>query len=197
VALRTRTAALVAERYALGPLAGEPVYAARGELGLIWRVDTESGSWAVKELLIDVPEADAALDELVTPPSRATTCHRDLGPDNLRMGADGAIVVLDWENCGPCEPVRELAGVLADLDEPGAAQAYAAYRDGGGPATIARPEDFSTAIAVQAHLLEFYARRAVDGTQSRENRDRAAGRLTAMLAGPLTRERIDRLLGVL
>ncbi|WP_049573311.1 phosphotransferase [Nonomuraea sp. SBT364] len=304
--MRTETAALVAERYGLGALTGEPVYAARGELGLIWRVGTERGSWAVKELLIDVPEADAALDvafqraaaasgvrlpppvlaldgrvilraephdvrvyaweeltaepptaamlgaaaaavhrvghpadrpvddwfaaplgrdawaripragawgaelerllpelaaldDLVTPPVGVTTCHRDLGPDNLRRAADGGVVVLDWENCGPCAPERELAAVLADTEAAteAAAEAYAAYLDAGGPARVTRPADFSTAVAVQAHLLDFYARRAVNPAESGENRERAATRLERMLARPLTRERIDRLLAEL
>ena len=48
------TAAAIASSYDLGVLAGDPVYAARGEQGRIWRLDTCSGSWAVKELLLPV-----------------------------------------------------------------------------------------------------------------------------------------------
>jgi hypothetical protein len=56
------TAAAVASSYDLGVLAGHPVFAARGEQGLIWRLDATSGSWAVKQLLLPAPEADAAAD---------------------------------------------------------------------------------------------------------------------------------------
>ncbi len=56
------TAAAIASAYGLGALVGDPVYAARGEQGRIWRLATRSGSWAVKELLLPVGEAGAARD---------------------------------------------------------------------------------------------------------------------------------------
>jgi aminoglycoside phosphotransferase (APT) family kinase protein len=56
------TAAAIASSYDLGVLVGDPVYAARGEQGRIWRLDTARGSWAVKELLLPVAEAEAARD---------------------------------------------------------------------------------------------------------------------------------------
>ncbi|MGP3920059.1 hypothetical protein [Nonomuraea sp. 10N515B] len=87
-----------------------------------------------------------------------------------------------------------------------AVAAYRAYRDAGGPATVAEPADFSMAIAVQGHLLEFYANRALspeepeeseESEKSEENRDRARARLRAMLGRPLTPARIDDLLTAL
>ena len=56
------TAAAIVSAYGLGVLAGDPVFATRGEQGLIWRLDTRGGSWAVKELLLPVGEAEAARD---------------------------------------------------------------------------------------------------------------------------------------
>jgi len=56
------TAAAIVSSYDLGVLVGDPVYAARGEQGRIWRLDTRSGSWAVKELLLPAGEAEAAMD---------------------------------------------------------------------------------------------------------------------------------------
>jgi aminoglycoside phosphotransferase (APT) family kinase protein len=56
------TAGAIASAYGLGVLARDPVYATRGEQGLIWRLDTRGGSWAVKELLLPVAEAGAARD---------------------------------------------------------------------------------------------------------------------------------------
>ncbi|MGN9842788.1 phosphotransferase [Nonomuraea sp. H19] len=52
----------VAQAYGLGEPLGPPVYAARGELGRIWRLDTGRGSWAVKELLVPAEEAGARKD---------------------------------------------------------------------------------------------------------------------------------------
>ncbi|MET8990758.1 aminoglycoside phosphotransferase family protein [Nonomuraea wenchangensis] len=313
----------VVAAYVLGEPVGAAVYAARGELGRIWRLDTRRGSWAVKELLVPVREEDVradvafqiaaaeagvrlprpvltgggdvvaggrwrvyewvdlvegaqvtaaelgavtaglhgighpaagpvaawfaepvgragwealaaaatsddgaggdggaaidgrtgenagwrealresvgelvALDELVVPPDPAAvvTCHRDITPDNIRRAAhDGGIVVLDWENCGPASPAWELAKVLADLPEGAATPAYRAYRDAGGPGRVTEPADFSMAVAEQGHLLEFYARRAMNPEESEENRTRAGARLRAMLARPLTRDRVERL----
>ena len=56
------TAEAIASAYGLGVLAGDPVYVTRGEQGLIWRLDTRSGSWAVKELLLPAGETAAARD---------------------------------------------------------------------------------------------------------------------------------------
>ncbi|WP_179266448.1 phosphotransferase [Asanoa hainanensis] len=298
--LSTEVTAMVTARYGLGEVLGPPVYAARGELGRIWRLDTTRGAWAVKEALVPVAEADAAadvafqlaaaaagvplpspvhttdgrvtvrgpgavlrvyewvdleagaptaqelgallarlhrvahpargpvapwfadplgvsawhelaasavgapwgaalathlpelitLDALVRPPdpARVTTCHRDFHGENVRRTASGPLVVLDWENSGPAQPERELAGLLWDLGA-GAAEAAAAYGD-----ITLRPEDFSMAIVVQAHLLQFYGRRALDEAESEENRSRAEARLATMLARPLTPAAVDALL---
>jgi Ser/Thr protein kinase RdoA (MazF antagonist) len=302
---------LVAHRYGLGRPVGPPAYAARGELGRIWRLDTDRGCWAVKEALVPVDEAAAeadvvfqqaaaaagvplpapvragdgrvvlpgveagasayglrvyawadldpdavvtaaqlgavaarlhavehpvagpvvdwfavplgrvgwealadrldsallrswlpelvALDAVVTPPEpdRVRVCHRDLNDENVRRGAAGGVVVLDWENSGPCQPERELALLLADLPLAGAVEAYAAYRAAGGPAEIAAAADFSTAIAVQGHLLDLYGRRATDPAASEQDRARGRWRLSTMLARPLTLASIMDLLTAL
>ena len=52
----------IAEAYGLGLPTRPPVAMARGELGRIWRLDTERGSWAVKELLVPTDEATARAD---------------------------------------------------------------------------------------------------------------------------------------
>jgi Ser/Thr protein kinase RdoA (MazF antagonist) len=296
---------VVARAYGLGEPLGPAGYAARGELGRIWRLETRGGPWAVKESLVPVEERGArddtgfqlaagdagvrlprpvltldghvvldgrwrvyewvdladgevvtgaelgavtarlhrvghpawgpadpwfsepvgrdawedlvaaggewaaaleralpdllALDALVIPPAPGTlvTCHRDVNAENVRRGSDGGVVVLDWENAGPARPVWELAKILAELSPEDAVAAHRAYRDAGGAETVAEPADFSMAIAEQGHLVEFYARRALSREESRENRDRARARLSAMLARPLTPERIDALLAAL
>ena len=294
---------MVTARYGLGRPLGPPVYAARGELGRIWRLDTERGAWAVKEALVPVAEADAAadvafqlaaaaagvplplpvrtiegqvtvrgpgavlrvyewvdldpgagdpaaadlgallarmhrvahpargpvvewfsaplgearwrafaasaaaagagwagrlaarlpeliaLDDLVRPPdpARVRWCHRDLNAENVRHTAHGPLVVLDWENSGPAQPERELAALLWEVGEQ-APQVAAAY---GGAAP--EPADFSMAIAVQGHLFELYGRRALDPAESAENRERAQGRLAALLDRPLTPDAVAKL----
>lgn len=54
--------AAVASAYDLGRPLRPPVYAARGELGRIWRLDTDAGTWAVKELLVPVEEHEVRAD---------------------------------------------------------------------------------------------------------------------------------------
>jgi Ser/Thr protein kinase RdoA (MazF antagonist) len=310
-ALTPDAAAVIAERYGLGRPHGPPAYAARGELGRIWRLDTDLGAWAVKEALVLVDEAAAAaevafqeaaaaagvplpapvrardgrvllpgtdagapayalrvyawvdldpdatvtgaelgavaarlhgvghpvsgpvadwfaaplgragwaafaarldsaplwrwlpqlvaLDELVEPPDPAQVriCHLDLNVENVRRRAGAGVVVLDWENSGPCQPARELAAILADLPTAEAVSAYAAYRAAGGPAEVTGPADFSTAIAAQGHLLDFYGRRATDPAASEEDRARAHARLATMLVRPLTEASMTDLLGAL
>lgn len=41
----------VAGAFGLGEVRGEPTFAARGELGYVWRLATERGTWAVKRLV--------------------------------------------------------------------------------------------------------------------------------------------------
>lgn len=55
-------AAEIARAYGLGRPVADLVLSARGEQGRVWRLDTTSGSYAVKELLIRQVERDAAAD---------------------------------------------------------------------------------------------------------------------------------------
>ena len=50
------------DAYALGRPIGRPTFAARGELGRIWRMEASAGTWAVKELLRPGSEEDARAD---------------------------------------------------------------------------------------------------------------------------------------
>jgi Ser/Thr protein kinase RdoA (MazF antagonist) len=48
--------------YELGMALGQPVLSARGEQGRVWRLDTDRGSYAVKELIVRQSELEAAQD---------------------------------------------------------------------------------------------------------------------------------------
>ena len=87
--------------YGLGALAGDPVYAARGEQGLIWRLDARSGWWAVKELLLPGGEAGAAGDVEFQLAARAAGIPLPLP----RCTRDGR-VVLPAEEAGSAWSVR-------------------------------------------------------------------------------------------
>jgi Ser/Thr protein kinase RdoA (MazF antagonist) len=116
-------------------------------------------------------------------------CHLDIDDSNVGWDEQGRLVILDWENSGPASPVSELAMVAADYGPDRAVRLCGGYRDTGGPAVIRTPSDFATAIAVQGHLIEFYARRwltAADG----EDRSRSKWRLGQHVSAPLTRARI-------
>jgi hypothetical protein len=121
-----------------------------------------------------------------------------LNVENLRRADDCPVVVLDWENCGPLQLERELAMIIADLAADFsvdiARAAYDEYRASGGPARVVTPADFSTAIAVQGHLLQVYSRRALEDGGSDEDRSMARRRLHSMLRQPLTGTRVTELL---
>lgn len=53
---------LVATAYRLGRPTGDMVVSGRGELGRVWRLDTTTGSFAVKELLVRQLPGDVELD---------------------------------------------------------------------------------------------------------------------------------------
>lgn len=156
--------------------------------------------------LADAPFAatlDALIDELVgseailEPPRDVIVCHRDLWADNLRAGADGSPVAIDWDNCGPAPMAGELAMVLVEFGTSPrrARDLHAAYVDAGGPARINGSGDFTMPIAVLHHLVELGARQwlAAAGDLARR---RAAGRVTEFTDDPLLRADIDRLLDV-
>ena len=111
----------------------------------------------------------------------------------MAWDSQGRLVVLDWENSGPASPVSELAMVAADYGPDRVGRLYGSYRDAGGPALLRTPTDFATAVAVQGHLIEFYARRWLTTTDP-EDRQRSQWRMDQYLAAPLTRARIAEVL---
>ena len=122
--------ALVADAFGLGPPIGRPSVAARGELGRIWRLETERGPWAVKELLRydedrvrDDAKADlafqlAALDAGVPMPrpivARTGDAIVDVGP----AGSPRLVRLYSWVDLAGRDvspAVEDVAAILGRL----------------------------------------------------------------------------------
>lgn len=314
--------ASIAMVFGLGRVVEQPTFAARGELGRIWRMDTSSGTYAVKELFLDDPgdgredvafqlaaagagvplpapvatlagdvicrvgdrrirvyewvdlDGDALVDDaaagallarihLVGHPASATApwytdgvgearwedvvsqalasdadwaepladlvpglleaerstvlpaarsvpfpligCHLDFNPQNVVVDMEGRAVVLDWENSGGGVPEREVVMALWEFGTVGddddvlrrAAAFVRGYRDAGGVFEARDGSVFAMAFAVQAHLLELFARRSLDEQSSDEVRARSDGWLREMVARPLTPGAAENLLAAL
>jgi len=128
--------------------------------GAVWDARLADRLATVSELCAAVAPAD---------PAGLIVCHRDLHPENVLADPAGALVVVDWDNLGPAEPGRELAGALFDwfCDGPTAdldamRSMYEAYVREGGPGRITEPADFSMLLACRLNLLLVQAGVAID-----------------------------------
>ena len=119
----------VADAYALGRVLAEPTVAARGEMGRIWRLETSTGRWALKEVFRPQPDvaerarADAAFQEAARAagiPLPRPIFARDgrvlieVGPDADRR----AVRVYSWVDLRARDsvvPVGEVAAILGRL----------------------------------------------------------------------------------
>jgi len=134
--------------------------------------------WAARlaDLLTTLPELCAAVAP--ADPAGLIVCHRDLHPENVLADPAGALVVVDWDNLGPAEPGRELAGALFDwfcdgsTADLGAIRGmYEAYVREGGPGRITEPADFSMLLAGRLNFLLVQARVALDPRAERRHRE--------------------------
>jgi aminoglycoside phosphotransferase (APT) family kinase protein len=162
------------------------------------------------ELITQLADADApfvdrlaarrdeliALERYIEPPTAPQTCHRDLFADNVLPTPDGGICVIDWENSGLADPSQELALVLFEFAGTVSDRAQAlvdAYRVGGGPGSVDRPQSFSMVIAQLGHIGELSCRRWLDPQRSAE-RERNERRVDEFLSDGITLEIIDSIL---
>jgi len=76
----------IAAAYGLGTALSPPVLSARGEQGRVWRLDTDSGSYAVKELVFRQSEAQAAEDVAYQDAVLADGCVQLPSPVRTRRG---------------------------------------------------------------------------------------------------------------
>ena len=165
-------------------------------LALAERAD-DAGSPFAASLRRALPEL-VALERMLPAEARADaiTCHLDLDDSNLAFDRDGRLVVLDWENAGPATPAQDLAMLMGDYGPNDGGRLVRAYIDAGGPTRITSPSDFDMAIAVQGHLIAFYANRWL-ANEDADDVARSAWRLeTALGPGLLTRDRVDRLVEI-
>jgi Ser/Thr protein kinase RdoA (MazF antagonist) len=159
--------------------------------------------WAatLRERLAD----HAALTAPVTPvdPARLVMCHRDLHPENILAGPDGAPVVVDWDNLGPADPARELVKMLFDwfgdslnTDLDAMRVLYRAYVDEGGPARITDPADFSMLICARLNFLRKQIALALDPATVPRHREWAEREIVETLRWLPTPQRYDAVLAL-
>lgn len=111
--------AAVAAAYDLGRPLSEPVFAGRGQVGVIWRLDTDRGSYAVKpQPGIDEAAAGAAQARI------AALCAEGVSTPRARRAGDGRLVVAvrgmdvrvyDWADLAEPDPGLDPAAVGALL----------------------------------------------------------------------------------
>lgn len=125
-------------------------------------------SWSTR--LAAAVESLPRLFELLSgaDPARMRMCHRDLHPGNVLASRGGELVVVDWGDLGPAEPVRELASALMALfhdgqpDVASMRRAYRAYILSGGPARMRSATDFTMSISTQLNFLHLQVQIALD-----------------------------------
>ncbi len=130
--------------------------------------------------------SEAAEPSLGTP----VTCHRDFNPDNVIPAVRGGrLTVLDWENAGPLDPLRELGYVIfawctgGGSFDPAAADALlAAYANATGRAPDLASDLYATAVAVHLNFLMAMASTALTEP---EHRSYAEAALAGLLAHDL------------
>lgn len=121
-------------------------------------------------------------------------CHRDLKAVNTLVAGDGSRALLDWDNCGPQQPWRELGAVLLHCagDEAAVARIAAAYRQAGGPAWPETVELFATGLAVWLNFLHGQALVAMDQAADETHRAFAQESVSALVEGVPTLEALER-----
>jgi Ser/Thr protein kinase RdoA (MazF antagonist) len=122
----------VARLFGLGDPTGPLVLAARGEQGVIWRLDTATGSYAVKELVMRRTEEDVAADVAFQECAAAGAASYVVG--RTRRTVDGRVLapfaerqlrVQEWLDMAGLDPSVDpvLVGrMLAELHAVGAAR---------------------------------------------------------------------------
>lgn len=171
----------------------------RGTVGGSWEALVDRARdqpWAplLRSQLPAIQALDQIVEEAALPPCRM--CHRDFNESNLAVDRAGRIVVLDWDNCGPLPPEREVGSVLADSGREfwhvetlaGAKEFINGYREAGGVFASASLDVFATAIAAHHNFLAEMISATLAGD------DWAEVQVGQMLAFPLRLAYLERIL---
>ncbi len=106
----------------------------------------------VAERLDDLVATSAFVDSVEDGP--ALWCHRDLNATNVLVSGAGRVLV-DWDNAGPLDPVRDLASVFMHVlgDHDLLPRIHDGYVAAGGPARVTGPESLVTGAAIYLNFL--------------------------------------------
>jgi aminoglycoside phosphotransferase (APT) family kinase protein len=156
-------------------------------------------SWAAgapyADRLAEVLPHLVAVESILTPMERVQTCHLDLWADNLRRTTGGDLCVIDFDNCGPADPSRELAMVLFEFgreDEARWRTLDAAYRDAGGPGRVTARTDLALTVAQLHHIGHRHVTMWL-AARDDEARARSMAGVEEFLGTPLLLPDVDRL----
>jgi hypothetical protein len=134
--------------------------------------------------------------ESILSPMRGTqTCHLDLWADNLRRTEDGDLCVIDFDNCGPADPSRELAMVIFEFGRGDADRWRAldsAYREAGGPGRVTGRDCLGLTVAQLHHIGHRHLTMWL-AARDAEARARSLAGVEEFLDGPLLLPEVDRL----
>jgi Ser/Thr protein kinase RdoA (MazF antagonist) len=114
-------AATIAQAYGVGTPIGEMIMVARGEQGRIWRVDTDTGAFAIKELIIRQTPADAVADvayQEAVLATRAVPMPRPIHTEAGRVLVDVAgyqVRAYEWVDLLPTDKGIDAAVIGATL----------------------------------------------------------------------------------
>ena len=137
------------------------------------------------------------LEATLRPMAPLQTCHLDLWADNLRATAEGGLCLIDWDNCGPADPSREVALVLFEFgrgDHHRLRAIYESYLDSAGPGRVSGGADFTMLIAQLGHIGEMHLRRWLALPPGAPERAREEAGIEEFLGDPLRRSTIDDIL---
>jgi thiamine kinase-like enzyme len=135
------------------------------------------------------------VESILTPMHGVQTCHLDLWADNLRRTTDGDLCVIDFDNCGPADPSRELAMLLFEFGRGDPARwrtLQAAYREAGGPGRVTGRDSLAMTISQLHHIGHRHVTMWV-AARDAEARARSHAGVEEFLGEPLLLADVDRL----
>jgi Ser/Thr protein kinase RdoA (MazF antagonist) len=135
------------------------------------------------------------VESILIPMRPLQVCHLDLWADNLRRARDGGLCVIDFDNCGPADPSRELAMVLFEFGQRDAVRElrlFDAYAAAGGPGRVRCREDLGLTVA-QLHHIGHRHLTMWCAARDREARARSLAGIEEFLGTPLLLDDVDRL----